>query len=191
VSAVVSQKDDREKSGVQVLWAPWRMSYIEGDKPDGCIFCTATDEASVRRSLILGASHHARVMLNRYPYNTGHLLIAPHRHTAQLTELPAAEFQDLMALLRQAVDIVNLVFRPQGVNVGMNLGVCAGAGVADHLHWHVVPRWVGDTNFMPVVGSVRVMPQHLFDCYDRLRPHFSPADDPPESVKNTVLRRSE
>jgi ATP adenylyltransferase len=177
VSGVVSSGDDREVKSVQVLWAPWRMSYIEGEKSDGCIFCSSTDDASLRSSLILGTSQHARVMLNKYPYNNGHLLIAPRRHTAQLNELPDDEFQDLMTLFRRAIDVVNTVFRPQGLNVGMNLGVCAGAGVADHLHWHIVPRWAGDTNFMPVVGSVRVMPQHLFDCYDRLRPYFAPVKD--------------
>jgi ATP adenylyltransferase len=165
------------------------MSYIEGSKSGDCIFCTSTDEASLRPSLILGTSQRSRVMLNKYPYNNGHLLIAPHRHTAQLTELPEDEFQDLMALLRRAVDVVNTVFRPQGVNVGMNLGVCAGAGIADHLHWHVVPRWMGDTNFMPVVGSVRVMPQHLLDSYDRLRPYFALPRDPAAAVKSSTLEK--
>ncbi|MGE0683023.1 MAG: HIT domain-containing protein [Candidatus Binatia bacterium] len=150
------------------------MSYIEGEKPDGCIFCSSTEDTSLRSSLILATSQHARVMLNKYPYNNGHLLVAPQRHTAQLNELPDDEFQDLMTLFRRAIDVVNTAFHPQGLNVGMNLGVCAGAGVADHLHWHIVPRWAGDTNFMPVTGSVRVMPQHLLDCYDRLRPYFAP-----------------
>lgn len=177
MTGVVSSGDDREVRSVQVLWAPWRMSYIEEEKPDGCIFCSSTDDASLRPSLILGTSRHARVMLNKYPYTNGHLLIAPQRHTAQLTELPNDEFQDLMTLLRRAIDVVNTVFCPQGLNVGMNLGVCAGAGVADHLHWHLVPRWAGDTNFMPVVGSVRIMPQHLLECYDRLRPYFAPLKD--------------
>lgn len=185
MSAGVSQKDDPRERNVQVLWAPWRMSYIEGEKPEGCIFCASIDDASWRDSLILGTSLHARVMLNKYPYNNGHLLVAPHRHTAQLPELPDNEFYDLMALLRRAMDIVNAVFHPQGVNIGMNLGVCAGAGIADHLHWHIVPRWVGDTNFMPVVGSVRVMPQHLLDSYDRLRPYFSSASESAESLKRS------
>lgn len=123
-------------------------------------------------------------MLNKYPYNNGHLLIAPHHHTAQLAELPEEEFIDLMALLRHAVVVVETVLRPQGVNVGMNLGVCAGAGVTDHLHWHVVPRWTGDTNFMPVIGAARVMPQHLLESYDQLRPYFSPL---PDLVKGSSL----
>jgi ATP adenylyltransferase len=148
------------------------MSYIAEEKPPECIFCTSIVDTALRPSLILGVSQHARVMLNRYPYNNGHLLIAPHRHTAQLTELPKEEFDDLMALLRRAVEVVHLALHPQGVNLGMNLGACAGAGVADHLHWHIVPRWNGDTNFMPIIGSVRVMPQHLLESYDVLRPYF-------------------
>jgi len=169
----VAEEQAGREEGVQVLWAPWRMHYIEAPKSDGCIFCTATDDSSLRPALILEVTQHARVMLNKYPYNNGHLLIAPQRHTAQLADLPEDEFRDLMGLLRRAVAVVEAALRPQGINIGMNLGTCAGAGVADHLHWHVVPRWHGDTNFMPVVGAVRVMSQHLLDSYDRLRPYFT------------------
>jgi ATP adenylyltransferase len=183
------QKGNLGEQGVQILWAPWRMSYIEGDKPDECIFCASTDEATLRPALILGVSPYARVMLNKYPYNNGHLLIAPHRHTAQLADLPDNEFTDLMALLKRATDVVCAAFRPHGVNIGMNLGVSAGAGVADHLHWHIVPRWVGDTNFMPVIGSVRVMPQHLLDSYDRLRPYFTPSSDLAEAAKGSFPQK--
>ncbi|HKA55797.1 MAG TPA: HIT domain-containing protein [Candidatus Binatia bacterium] len=170
----------RRDGGAEVLWAPWRMQYIEAPKPDGCIFCTPAEASALRPALILGVTAHARVMLNKYPYNNGHLLIAPRRHTAQLAELPEDEFRDLMSLLRRAVAVVETALRPQGVNVGMNLGASAGAGVTDHLHWHVVPRWIGDTNFMPVVGAVRVLPQHLLDSYDQLRPHFAPPAAAPE-----------
>lgn len=188
-SPIPPQEGNPEERGIQVLWAPWRMSYIEGEKSSECIFCALTDDAALRPMLILGVSAHARVMLNKYPYNNGHLLVAPHRHTAQLTDLSEHEFADLMALLRRAADIVNLVFRPQGLNIGMNLGVCAGAGIADHMHWHIVPRWVGDTNFMPVVGSVRVMPQHLLDSYDRLRPYFAPLPAGAEAAQGSSLRK--
>ncbi len=156
----------------QVLWAPWRMRYIEEDKPHGCIFCVTPEAPILRERLILHLTPYSRVMLNKYPYNNGHLMVAPHRHTANLVELPEVEFVDLMQTLRQTVAILEQALQPQGMNVGLNLGAPAGAGVADHLHWHVVPRWIGDTNFMPVVGSVRVMPQHLLDSYDRLRPYF-------------------
>jgi ATP adenylyltransferase len=181
VTSSSAQETIREKQEREVLWAPWRMAYIEGKKPDECIFCTLpTDDNSLRTSLILSVSRHARVMLNKYPYNNGHLLISPHQHTAQLADLSEEAFGDLMALLQKAVAIVNTVFRPQGMNIGMNLGVCAGAGIADHLHWHVVPRWGGDTNFMPVIGSVHVMPQHLLESYDRLHPYFAPSTESEE-----------
>jgi ATP adenylyltransferase len=111
-------------------------------------------------------------MLNKYPYNNGHLLLAPKRHENSLAQLPVEDFVDLNETLRRTIEIVREVFNPGGFNVGMNLGKCAGAGIEDHLHWHIVPRWEGDTNFMPVLGETRVMPQHLLDCYDRLQPRF-------------------
>jgi ATP adenylyltransferase len=112
-------------------------------------------------------------MLNRYPYQNGHLMVAPRRHTADLPGLPADEHVDLGETLRRAIATLAERFQPEGFNVGLNLGACAGAGVLDHLHWHVVPRWTGDTNFMPALADIRVMPQHLLDTYDRLRPGFA------------------
>jgi ATP adenylyltransferase len=153
------------------------MRYIEEEKSLGCIFCVAPEETTLRDNLILRGTLHSRVMLNKYPYNNGHVMVAPHRHTAVLADLPEPEFVDLMNELRHTVAAIETALQPQGINVGLNLGVCAGAGVADHLHWHVVPRWAGDTNFMPVIGAVRVMPQHLLESYDRLRPYFSPSLD--------------
>jgi ATP adenylyltransferase len=169
------QSDGEE--GVHVLWAPWRMRYIEEVKPGDCIFCTPTDADVLRAQLILGTTPHSRIMLNKYPYNNGHLLVAPHRHAALLAELSEREYSDLMTLLRRAVAVIETTLHPQGVNVGLNLGSCAGAGVTDHLHWHVVPRWNGDTNFMPVIGAVKVMPQHLLESYDQLRPFFAPSQN--------------
>ena len=155
------------------LWAPWRMAYIEhdGDTP-GCIFCSKPRDSDPRQALVVAQTLHSVVMLNKYPYNNGHLLIAPKRHEKQLSSLPVAEYDDMNEALRRAVDIVREVYHPDGINLGMNMGKCAGAGVEDHMHWHIVPRWEGDTNFMPVLGETRVMPQHLLDCYDRLKPHF-------------------
>ena len=167
-----SQSPDHSADDVAVLWAPWRMHYIEGKKSQTCIFCVATEESSLRENLILRVTPYSRVMLNKYPYNNGHVMVAPHRHTADLAELSEPEYVDLMHEVRGAVGILKTVMQPQGINVGLNLGVCAGAGIADHLHWHAVPRWNGDTNFMPVIGTVRVMPQHLFESYDLLRPYF-------------------
>jgi ATP adenylyltransferase len=163
----------RQEEERPVLWAPWRMRYIEEEKAARCIFCGSLEEETLREQLTLVVTSHSRVMLNKYPYTNGHVMVAPRRHTAVLAELSAVEFADLMGEVRRAVAILDRILHPQGMNVGLNLGTCAGAGIADHLHWHVVPRWNGDTNFMPVIGSVRVMPQHLFESYDQLRPHFS------------------
>jgi ATP adenylyltransferase len=156
---------------MDVLWAPWRMAYIGGPRTPGCIFCAATD-GDPRERLLLGTTPASVVMLNRYPYQSGHLMVAPRRHTADLAGLAADEHADLAETLRRTLASLSGALRPEGMNVGMNLGSCAGAGVLDHLHWHVVPRWNGDTNFMPVLADVRVMPQHLLDTYDRLRPAF-------------------
>jgi ATP adenylyltransferase len=157
------------------LWAPWRMAYIEEGKTSGCIFCDQSKAQDPRSALILAQTPHTVVMLNKYPYNNGHVLLAPKRHENQLASLPAAEYRDLSETLRLAIDVLRRVYQPGGFNVGMNLGKCAGAGVEDHLHWHVVPRWEGDTNFMPVFGEARIIPQHLLECYDKLSPLFRDA----------------
>ncbi len=157
---------------MSVLWAPWRMAYVAGHKEPGCLFCNVPKAADARATLLLGTTSHALVMLNRFPYANGHVMVAPLAHTADLDGLDAAAYAGVMAALRQAVRVLREAFQPQGLNIGMNLGAAAGAGVADHLHWHVVPRWIGDTNFMPLLGEVRVMPEHLLATYDRLRPHF-------------------
>jgi len=154
------------------IWAPWRMAYVHGEKEQGCIFCDKISGHDPRTELVLAQTTHSVVMLNKYPYNNGHLLLAPKRHTHQLPALPPEEYNDLCQAFRGALARLSEALNPQGVNAGMNLGKCAGAGVEDHLHWHLVPRWEGDTNFMPVIGEVRVMPQHLMDSYDRLEPFF-------------------
>ena len=155
------------------LWAPWRMVYIDqNSKETGCIFCNRSGVQESRQALVLARTAHSIVMLNKYPYNNGHLLLAPQQHEKHLSNLSSSEHADLHEALRRTVDIVHHVLNPAGINLGMNLGKCAGAGVEDHLHWHVVPRWEGDTNFMPVIAETRVMPQHLLDSYDRLAPHF-------------------
>ena len=158
---------------MQLIWAPWRMTYIDaGANKYGCIFCDKLKETDARSGLVLGQSAHSVVMLNKYPYSNGHLLVAPKRHERLLSSLIPEEYQDLCRALRASVAIILKALKPGGVNLGMNLGRCAGAGVEDHLHWHVVPRWEGDTNFMPVVAETRVIPQHLLESYDRLVPFF-------------------
>ena len=157
---------------MQPLWAPWRMAYVGDRTARECIFCAAPT-GDPRERLLLGTTTASLVMLNRYPYQNGHLMVAPRRHTASLPDLPDDEHRDLADTLRRALRSLSEVFAPEGFNLGMNLGTCAGAGIADHLHWHIVPRWTGDTNFMPLLAEVRVMPQHLLDTYDRLRPAFA------------------
>ena len=155
------------------LWAPWRMAYINDDAKDtGCIFCTLYRQDDQRAALVLAQTSHSVVMMNKYPYNNGHLLLAPKRHENNPDKLPSEEFIDLNEALRRSIEIVRSAFHPGGINLGMNLGKCAGAGIEDHLHWDIVPRWEGDTNFMPVIAETRVMPQHLLDSYDRLQPFF-------------------
>jgi ATP adenylyltransferase len=155
------------------LWAPWRMEYILAEKPDECILCVGTDTARDRERLVLYRTSLSTVMLNRFPYSNGHLMVSPLRHTAGLDALDDTELLDLMKTVRLCCRILYEIAAPQGINVGINIGQAAGAGVDDHLHLHVVPRWSGDTNFMTVVGDLRVMPENLLTSYDRLLPSFA------------------
>ncbi len=160
------------------LWTPWRMAFIEqasaSGGPQGCFLCAkaAAPPAADRENLVLLRGRLAYVLLNLYPYNSGHLMVAPYAHIGDLTALPDADANELFALVRRAVGALRATYRPDGFNVGMNLGQAAGAGVPDHLHVHVVPRWNGDTNFMPVVGETKVLPESLGQTYDRLLPAF-------------------
>ena len=158
---------------MEQLWAPWRMELIEkGDPHQGCIFCDLPRSTADRDNLILGRTAHAFAILNRFPYNNGHLMVVPRAHTSDLLSLPPEEHAELSEMLRKAVRIVGQAYKAQGHNIGMNLGGAAGAGIEQHLHWHVVPRWNGDTNFMPVLGDIKVMIEHLQGSWDRLRPLF-------------------
>lgn len=157
---------------MRVLWAPWRLSYVEsGGKPGGCIFCDmpSSESADQRKTdLVLRTTEHASVMMNRYPYAIAHLMVAPRVHTADFAALNPEIGAALQAELSLAVAVLERAFGPSGFNIGMNLGRVGGAGITDHMHWHVVPRWEGDTNFMPMLAETRVMPQHLEETYDRL-----------------------
>ena len=154
------------------LWAPWRMAYVEVSTPSGCIFCEKPLEEKDTENLILHRGTTAFVMLNAFPYNNGHLMIVPNRHVGTLAATTADERAELMRLTRHAEIALTEAYAPQGINVGMNLGRPAGAGIVDHLHVHLVPRWTGDTNFMSVVGNVRVLPEELGETAKRLRPIF-------------------
>ena len=159
-----------------VLWAPWRMAYIAGPKDSGCFFCSVPDHPDQWiDGLVLDATPTVLVMMNRFPYANGHVMVAPRTHTGDLQNLSAEQFVAVMETVRRSARILETVFKPDGMNIGINLGRAAGAGVADHLHWHLVPRWLGDTNFMPMIGEVRVIPEHLTATYERLRPHFAAA----------------
>ena len=159
------------------IWAPWRMEYIAGPKPPGCIFCEfpAAPESSDRANLVVHRSAHAFTCLNRYPYNSGHVMVIPRAHVSDLSALAPDAWIDLGAELRRAVAVVQATYRPEGLNVGMNLGKAAGAGIEPHLHWHVVPRWVGDNNFMPVIAGQRVVPEALDAAWDRIHAGFQAA----------------
>jgi ATP adenylyltransferase len=157
------------------LWAPWRMEFIRAAKPTGCIFCLfpAAPEESDRANLVVHRSAHAFTCLNRFPYNSGHVMVIPRAHVSDLRLLAPEAWADLQEELRRAVDVVKDVYRPEAMNVGMNLGRPAGAGIEDHLHWHVVPRWTGDNNFMPVLSDTRVVVEALDDAWERLHGGFA------------------
>lgn len=153
---------------MKVLWAPWRMAYIARDREQGCLLCSKLKGRDDRGNLILCRSSHSFVILNRFPYTSGHLMVAPNRHVASLDELNEGEMVELMALLKQSMLILKRALKPDGFNVGMNIGKVAGAGIDDHIHFHIVPRWNGDTNFMPVLVETKVMPEYLEKTYDKL-----------------------
>jgi ATP adenylyltransferase len=144
---------------MEKLWTPWRMGYVGGPKAEGCIFCDKPAAGDDRANLILHRGADAFVIMNLYPYNTGHVMIVPFAHAATLAELPAAALQEMAALLPWTTALLTRVLRPAGFNVGLNIGEVAGAGVAAHLHMHVVPRWTGDANFMPLLANTTVMPE--------------------------------
>ncbi|MEN8199367.1 MAG: HIT domain-containing protein [Thermodesulfobacteriota bacterium] len=159
---------------MKALWAPWRMEHVEGRAPrvSGCLFEPAGDATFDRENLLLYRDSQTIVLLNRFPYSNGHLLVAPIRHLACLTDLDADEQGALMGMVTAASHVVKEELHPDGLNVGCNLGKVAGAGIADHLHFHIVPRWEDDHNFMTVLGEVRSIPEHLLTTFDRLLPPF-------------------
>jgi ATP adenylyltransferase len=160
---------------VEHLWTPWRLAYVTGaTAPAGCVFCQAASAAAGSDDpLIVHRGTHAYVILNLYPYNNGHLMVVPGRHVATLGAATPDELTELMRLTRDVERVITEAYAPHGINVGINLGRAAGAGVADHLHIHLVPRWNGDTNFMTVVADARVLPETLEQTAERLRPLFA------------------
>jgi ATP adenylyltransferase len=156
------------------LWSPWRLQYVTaGHAPPGCVFCTAdTGTDPAQAALVVHRGATCFVILNLFPYNNGHLMVVPGRHIATLAEATTDELHELMHLTQRAEIVLRTAYQPHGINVGINIGRAAGAGLAEHLHIHLVPRWNGDTNFMTTVGDSRVLPESLDATASRLRPLF-------------------
>ncbi|HEX5417461.1 MAG TPA: HIT domain-containing protein [Chloroflexota bacterium] len=150
------------------MWTPWRIAFIRGPKAPECIFCAKARERDDQKNYVVFRGAHSFVLLNTYPYAAGHLMIAPYQHIGSLEELPAEVTTEIMELAKRSMRALRQSHRAEAFNVGANIGAPAGAGIADHVHLHVVPRWVGDSNFMPVVGDVRLIPETLDETYTKL-----------------------
>ncbi len=157
------------------LWAPWRAEYLVGPKEEGCLLCRVSREAKDDDNYVLWRGELAFVMLNRYPYNPGHLLIVPFRHQPLVENLDPGESLELLQLAQRSIKVLKESLKPQGFNLGINVGAIAGAGIEDHVHLHLVPRWRGDTNFMPVMSSTKVISQALRESYEILKGAFEAA----------------
>lgn len=160
---------------MEIKWTPWRGQYIKGthEQEEGCPLCNAYKANDDQRKLVLAHGKDCFVMMNLYPYNPGHLMVVPYAHTADLAHLDGAAATELMALGQRCVDVLQRALQPHGFNLGMNLGRVSGAGIDDHLHLHVVPRWNGDTNFMPLIGGVKLIPEAIDDTYAELKGYFN------------------
>lgn len=155
---------------MEYLWSPWRMNYISRtDKPSGCIFCNACSCEDGEENLIVRRGKLAFVILNRYPYTSGHVMVVPYAHLPSLVSLDNRTIEEMMQLIQQGLRTIEAIYQPHGFNIGANIGTVAGAGVADHVHFHIVPRWNGDTNFMTTIGAARVLPEELNKTFQRLR----------------------
>ena len=156
---------------MKYLWAPWRMDYILGEKKGGCFFCKKLKEKKSKKNLILYQGEYVFVVMNKYPYTNGHLMVVPKRHCLNLEQLDNNELKELFDLLKASTQVLKTNLRPHGFNIGMNIGKVGGAG-EDHLHLHIVPRWTGDTNFMPVIGETKIIPEYLEKTYQKLHSTF-------------------
>ena len=155
------------------LWAPWRMQYIQKiGSEKGCIFCTKPRQSNDRKNLVLYRGKYCFVILNLYPYNNGHMMVVPYRHTPRVSDISGATLAELWDLVGRCIEILRKRFHAEGFNVGINAGKIAGAGIKEHLHVHIVPRWNGDTNYMPVIGGAKVISQALSDAWEQLYPLF-------------------
>ena len=157
---------------MEQIWAPWRIEYIQMEKPEGCILCDKPKQKDDAANYILYRGEKNFVILNSYPYNPGHLMIAPYRHVANLEELTDEELGEHFQIVSRGIKLLRQVFNPGGFNIGINMGKVAGAGIDGHVHTHIVPRWQGDTNFMPVISNTRVVPEALAETYKKLKGKF-------------------
>lgn len=170
--AVYNSTNGLKENEMEQIWAPWRIKYIRMEKPKGCILCDMPKENNDIQNYILHRGEKNFVILNSYPYNPGHLMVAPYRHVANLEELTKEELHEHFEMVGRSLKVLRKVFDPAGFNIGINVGRVAGAGIDDHFHTHIVPRWQGDTNFMPVISDVRVVPEALSETYDKLKGKF-------------------
>ena len=154
------------------LWAPWRMEYVKSEKSDECIFCSLPKANEDTKNYILHRGQSAFIIMNIFPYNSAHVMVSPFRHIGCLTAQNDEEIKEMNNLTSRSIEIFRAVINPEGFNVGYNIGKAAGAGYDEHIHCHIVPRWTGDTNFMPVLGETKVHPEHLKTTYKKLLPHF-------------------
>jgi ATP adenylyltransferase len=155
------------------LWAPWRSTYVKEKRdPEVCIFCAAAQAGSGQDSLVVHRGQHNFVILNRYPYTSGHLMIAPYQHASRLSQIDSAAAAEMMYLAQKAEEVLQCAYRADGFNIGMNLGQAAGAGIEEHIHLHVLPRWIGDANFMSTVGTTRVLPEDLKTSFEKIKEKF-------------------
>ena len=157
---------------MEQIWAPWRIKYIQMEKPEGCILCDKPEENNDALTYILYRGNKNFIIMNSYPYNPGHLMVAPYRHIASLEKLTDEEIREHFQMINRSIEILREVFNPAGFNIGLNIGKVAGAGIDEHIHTHIVPRWQGDTNFMPVISEVRVVPEALAETYEKLKGKF-------------------
>jgi ATP adenylyltransferase len=157
---------------MKYLWAPWRMDYILGKKRKGCFFCKKLKEKKNKKNLVLYEGEYVFVIMNKYPYNNGHLMVVPKRHCLDLEQLLETELKELFDLLKTSIRVLKASIHPHGFNIGINIGKMGGAG-ENHLHIHIVPRWAGDTNFMPVIGETKIIPEYLERTYQALHSAFA------------------
>lgn len=158
---------------MKTIHAPWRINYILGPKPDGCVFCLPEQTDTDVQRFVLHRAEHCFVIMNIYPYSNGHLMVTPYRHVSNITELEPAELHEIMDYVQKSAFVLRQAFNPQGINIGINIGEAAGAGIREHLHVHLVPRWNGDHSFMAVMAETNVIPEHLRSTYGRLKPLFN------------------